>query len=312
MACFTKVPGLLGPGQRGRRCPQGACVKQHKAREAHGLGLEVELLNLVQRVKNDKTREHIAVTPGSRRRLHSTEPEAPAFLGPPALTCKSLWEALLQVPLGGQTPQRPQWHYPHPRAHSPTPVTEGPNRQAQGSEARVGWLLGILSPRGTTSVPSWLFPSLLGQGARRPGGGGTFLGEGKGRQTFGHAVRRSHSARLTVPKQAGSDAVGTASGHLPGPSLRLGSQWSQPLPFPLLEAPWGLVTHRGKAGATRESSASSGAGPAGADPPCRAVCGNILSPASPRPQRGRTIWRAREVVRYDTRTHTPCGMSGKF
>lgn len=126
---------------------------------------------------------------------------------------------------------------PAPRAHSPTPVTEGPARQAQGSEALVGWLLGILGPRGTATVPSWLFPGLLGQGARKRGGGGTFLGEGKGRQTFGHAVRRSHSARLTVPKQAGGDAAGTASGHLPRPSLRLASQWSRSLPFPLLEAP---------------------------------------------------------------------------
>lgn len=214
MACFTKVPGLSGPGQRGRRCPQGARVKQHKASEAHGLGLEVELLNLVQRVKNDKTREHIAVTGRGNTRLQAQaalhRTRSPSI---PGATCPHVQEPLgspAAGPTGGTDPTEVPVALPPPMP-SPTPVTEGPARQAQGSEARV------LGSCGTTSVPSWLFPGLLGQGARRRGGGGTFLGEGKGRQTFGHSVRRSHSARLTVPEQAGGDAVGTASAICPDP-----------------------------------------------------------------------------------------------
>lgn len=106
MACFTKVPGLSGPGQRGRRCPQGACVQ----REAHGLGLEVELLNLVQRVKNDKTREHIAVTGRGNARLQAQaalhRTRSPSI---PGATCPHVQEPLgspAAGPTGGDRPHR--------------------------------------------------------------------------------------------------------------------------------------------------------------------------------------------------------------
>ena len=131
---------------RNPRCLPGACVKQHRAREAQGLRISGRAADPGPAGK--RTREHRGT--GGSIRLDSAEPGVPAQA---------------PLPLQGRALEtRPPPPPPRPRPLcTHTPGQAGPGEQG-------------LRPRGTAAVLSQRLPGKL---TRRRGGEGVFLGKRK-------------------------------------------------------------------------------------------------------------------------------------